>query len=210
MKVLGKLQERILRYLAENPDKNKMEIMDGIKHPEKQYSSLRKAVDVLETEYKWIQYRKGLSKKRVEIKFYYCNPDGLFYVLTSDLDLRRESREDVQNQDKILKVKADKAKKVLEINTKYYQELEVFSKLRDCVSPYHFMKVLEIASRFPFSDTFDINTNVAFILAYMCNSMMFTEEETANLKFFFQNLPSNYKESVFKITTGIKSFTDIW
>ena len=47
-KELGCLQEKVLFYLAENPEKHKKGIQQGISHPADQYGSIKNAVDALE------------------------------------------------------------------------------------------------------------------------------------------------------------------
>jgi len=46
-KELGSLQEKVLFFLAENPENHKQGIQQGINHPAEQYGSVSKAVDAL-------------------------------------------------------------------------------------------------------------------------------------------------------------------
>jgi hypothetical protein len=80
---LGNLQEKVLFYLAENPEKNKQAIQQGINHPSEQYGSVKNAVDKIE-EFGFIQSTEGLSQKKVKIKIYRCADSGVFYALTKN------------------------------------------------------------------------------------------------------------------------------
>lgn len=80
-KELGKLQEKVLIYLAENPDNHKQAIQQGIQHPPDQYGSISNAVSTLE-KLGYIESKEGISQKKVKIKLYYCNESGVFYALT--------------------------------------------------------------------------------------------------------------------------------
>ena len=77
---LGRLQEDVLYFLAENPDNHKQGIQKGIGHPSDQYGSVLHAVDALE-KLGLIISKEGKSKKNVSIKFYYCTEEGVFYAL---------------------------------------------------------------------------------------------------------------------------------
>jgi hypothetical protein len=83
LKELGCLQEKVLFYLAKNPEKHKKAIQQGINHDVDQYGSVKKAVDALE-KMGYIQSIEALSQKKVPIKFYYCTETGIFYALTKD------------------------------------------------------------------------------------------------------------------------------
>jgi DNA-binding PadR family transcriptional regulator len=80
-KELGSLQEKILFFLAENPENHKQGIQQGINHPADQYGSVSKAVDALET-YGFIVPKDAVSQKNVRIKTYSCTESGIFYALT--------------------------------------------------------------------------------------------------------------------------------
>ena len=79
-KELGSLQEKVVFFLAENPENHKQAIQKGIEHPAEQYGSVKKAVDKLE-ELGFIKSKKTLSQKKVEIKNYECTELGIFYAL---------------------------------------------------------------------------------------------------------------------------------
>ena len=79
-KELGSLQEKIVFFLAENPQNHKLAIQKGIEHPAEQYGSVKKAVDMLE-ELGYLVSKKVLSQKSVEIKEYDCTELGVFYAL---------------------------------------------------------------------------------------------------------------------------------
>ena len=78
-KELGSLQEKVVFFLAENPENHKQTIQKGIKHPAEQYGSVKKAVDKLE-ELGYIKSKKAMSQKKVEIKNYECTELGVFYA----------------------------------------------------------------------------------------------------------------------------------
>lgn len=83
---LGPLQEKIVFFIAENPENHKQAIQKGIEHPAEQYGSVLKAVDSLE-EFGYIQSREILSQKKVTIKTYSCTELGVFYALSRNPDL---------------------------------------------------------------------------------------------------------------------------
>ena len=82
-KELGSLQEKVLFYLAENPDNHKQGIQKGIEHPTEQYGSVKKAVDTLEG-LGYIESKEATSQKNVKIKSYNCTESGVFYALTKN------------------------------------------------------------------------------------------------------------------------------
>jgi DNA-binding PadR family transcriptional regulator len=90
LRKLGSLQEKVLFFLAENPRNHKQAIQKGIEYPDDQYGSVSNAVDALE-KLKFITYKKGMSEKKVEIKFYSCTEEGVTYSLAnnSDADLKK-------------------------------------------------------------------------------------------------------------------------
>lgn len=80
-KELGSLQEKVLFFLAENPENHKQGIQQGINHPPDQYGSVSKAVDALAT-LGFITAKNVLSQKKVKIKAYSCTDTGVLYALT--------------------------------------------------------------------------------------------------------------------------------
>jgi DNA-binding PadR family transcriptional regulator len=84
-KELGSLQEKVLFYLAQNPDNHKQAIQQGIQHPSDQYGSISKAVDMLE-RIGFVESKEGISQKKVKIKIYSCTESGVFYTLTHSSD----------------------------------------------------------------------------------------------------------------------------
>jgi DNA-binding PadR family transcriptional regulator len=80
-KELGSLQEKILFFLAENPENHKQGIQQGINHPADQYGSVSKAVDSLET-HGFVVPKDAVSQKNVRIKTYSCTESAIFYALT--------------------------------------------------------------------------------------------------------------------------------
>jgi DNA-binding PadR family transcriptional regulator len=79
-KELGSLQEKVVFFLAENPENHKQAIQKGIEHPNDQYGSVLKAVDAVE-KLGYIEFQKTQSQKNVEIKVYKCTELGIFYAL---------------------------------------------------------------------------------------------------------------------------------
>jgi DNA-binding PadR family transcriptional regulator len=79
-KELGSLQEKVLFFLAENPDNHKQTIQQGIQYPAEQYCSVKKAVDKLE-KLGYIESKEATSQKKVQIKTYSCTELGVFYAL---------------------------------------------------------------------------------------------------------------------------------
>jgi DNA-binding PadR family transcriptional regulator len=82
-KELGSLQEKVLFFLAENPQNHKQAIQQGIKHPAEQYGSILKAVDALE-KLGFAESKKTPSQKKVQIKIYSCTDSGVFYALAKN------------------------------------------------------------------------------------------------------------------------------
>ena len=80
-KELGSLQEKVLFFLAENPENHKQGIQQGINHPAEQYGSVSKAVDALE-KFGFVAAIEGVSQKNLKIKIYSCTESGVFYALT--------------------------------------------------------------------------------------------------------------------------------
>jgi DNA-binding PadR family transcriptional regulator len=80
-KELGNLQQKVLFFLAENPDQHKQAIQKGISHPTDQYGSISKAVDSLE-ELGFIDSKLTKSQKNVEIKLFKCTDEGVLYALS--------------------------------------------------------------------------------------------------------------------------------
>jgi len=79
-KELGSLQQKILFYLAENPEKHKQAIQQEINHPSDQYGSISKAVDSLEKS-GFVNSKRGKSQKKVDIKIFRCTDQGVLYSL---------------------------------------------------------------------------------------------------------------------------------
>ena len=79
-KQLGSLQEKVLFFLAENPDNHKQAIQNGILYSDKLYGSVLHAVDALE-ELGYVESKETISQKKVQIKTYSCTELGVFYAL---------------------------------------------------------------------------------------------------------------------------------
>ena len=75
------MQEKVLFFLAENPENHKQGIQQGINHPAEQYGSVSKAVDALE-KFGFVAAIEGVSQKNLKIKIYSCTESGVFYALT--------------------------------------------------------------------------------------------------------------------------------
>jgi len=80
LKELGKLQEKILQYLARSSESHNQKIQKGINHPLDQYGSIHNATKTLKQQ-GYIKSKKGLSQKKVEIDFYSLSEKGLIYTL---------------------------------------------------------------------------------------------------------------------------------
>lgn len=80
LKELGDLQEKIVQYLAKNPESHNHKILKGINHRLDQYGSIHNATRTLEQQ-GYIKSKKGLSQKKVEIDFYSLTEMGLIYTL---------------------------------------------------------------------------------------------------------------------------------
>ena len=80
LKDLGSVQQKVLFFLAENPDEHKQAIQQGLKYPSKQYSSVLKAVSALE-KLGYVESRNETPDKNVKIKVYHCTEAGVLYVL---------------------------------------------------------------------------------------------------------------------------------
>jgi hypothetical protein len=90
IKELGNLQEKILFFLAENPDKHKQAIQKGINHPLDQYSSILNAVKAL-SKMGYLESKKAFSSKNVKIELYSSTDVGLIYALgkNSNADIQK-------------------------------------------------------------------------------------------------------------------------
>jgi DNA-binding PadR family transcriptional regulator len=88
-KNLGSLQEKVLFFLAENPDNHTQNIQKGIGHPSDQYGSVLKAVRSLE-RLGYVESQEGTSKKKVSIRIYSCTENGVLYALTRNPDAHLE------------------------------------------------------------------------------------------------------------------------
>ena len=64
-KELGNLQEKVLFFLAENPENHKQGIQQGINHPTDQYGSVKNAVDILE-KFGYLESKITASQKNVK------------------------------------------------------------------------------------------------------------------------------------------------
>jgi hypothetical protein len=89
LKELGELQEKIIQYLAKNPESHNQKIQKGINHAPDQYGSIHNATRTLERQ-GYIKFVKGLSEKKVEIKKYSLTGSGLIYTLMRHPDVISE------------------------------------------------------------------------------------------------------------------------
>ena len=83
LKDIGSLKEKILLFLAENPDKNTQALQKELGYPSTQYPNIMKAVKALE-KLELVQSKTGKSMKNVQMKIYSCTEEGVFYVLTKN------------------------------------------------------------------------------------------------------------------------------
>ncbi len=89
LKNLGTLQEKVLFFLAENPDNHTQGIQKGIEHKSEQYGSVLKAVKTLQ-QLGYVESQKGTSKKKVSINLYSGTEKGVLYALTRNPDANFE------------------------------------------------------------------------------------------------------------------------
>lgn len=103
---LGSLQEKVLDYLAENPNQHKQSIQKAI--PSKQYGSILHAVNALEKA-GYVESEDTLSEKNVPMKLYSCTDKGIQYALTK------------ASEDSVLKI-LDAYKKKFSVNEFFLSE----------------------------------------------------------------------------------------
>jgi len=76
---LGSLQEKVLLYLAENPNQHKQSIQKAL--PSKQYGAILHAVNSLEKS-GYIESVETRSEKNVKMKLYSLSEKGIRYALS--------------------------------------------------------------------------------------------------------------------------------
>jgi DNA-binding PadR family transcriptional regulator len=77
-KILGKIQAKVLVYLAKNPDKHIQAIQFGLNSSN--YGAIHNAIKSLEKK-NYVQSRKGYSNINIEINYYSCTEVGISYAL---------------------------------------------------------------------------------------------------------------------------------
>jgi DNA-binding MarR family transcriptional regulator len=80
LKELTNLEQRIISYLALNPNKNRQQIQHALGIEDKNYPTVSKAVIRLEKK-GYLEKKEGKSEKSVLINFYRLNLLGLAYQL---------------------------------------------------------------------------------------------------------------------------------
>lgn len=117
-KNLGEVQEAVLRFIAEQPLKNKEQIQNGIGH--KNYQTIWNAVDAL-TKTGYLDYQMTKSEKNLDVKIYTCSEKGIIYVL------QRATQDDGFNIMKTNSSKFNDFNRIIKAHDKL--EYALFSKL---------------------------------------------------------------------------------
>jgi hypothetical protein len=78
---LGTRQEKVLFYIAENPNLDGQAIWQGIKYPSDQTGNIYPTAKKLE-KLEYIKSKEGISEKKVKIKLYSCTEKGILYTIT--------------------------------------------------------------------------------------------------------------------------------
>ena len=79
-KKLGIRQEKILFFLAENPNKNAQQIQKGLGYPDSQHGNISTTAKMLE-RMGLLKMERGKSQKNVSMPLYTCTEEGVFYAL---------------------------------------------------------------------------------------------------------------------------------
>lgn len=77
---LGSLQKKVLYFIAENPDRHKLQIQKGIGYRRERYGSVLNAVKVLESK-GLIKTVKTETRRSIEVRYYSCTEEGVWYTL---------------------------------------------------------------------------------------------------------------------------------
>ena len=78
---LGTRQEKVLFFIAENPDLDGQAIWQGLRYPPDQTGNVYTTTKKLE-KLEFIKSKEGFSKKKVKIKLYSCTEKGILYTIT--------------------------------------------------------------------------------------------------------------------------------
>lgn len=108
---LGRLQRKVLEYLALHPKQNTQVIQRGLKIPDHNYPSVRKSLKALERQ-DLVKTEAALSKKKAPIRIWMLTMKGIAYVLAHGKD------------DTVLGVLAE-----YEGNIEFFKPLQQFVKL---------------------------------------------------------------------------------
>ena len=80
---LGPLQTKILQYLSQTPNQNKQQVQRGLGIPDKNYPSVKNAIDVL-FEKGYLKAVDMKSKKNLPIKSFRLTEQGIIYVFANN------------------------------------------------------------------------------------------------------------------------------
>jgi hypothetical protein len=80
------IENKIITYLSLNPDRNLQQIQRGIGLDDRNYPTVKNAMERLLTKKRFVQYKKGLSEKKIEIKIFRLNTRGILVALTINKD----------------------------------------------------------------------------------------------------------------------------
>jgi DNA-binding PadR family transcriptional regulator len=80
VKDLGKLREKIIFHLSQNPNLNAQALQKALDYPSSQYPNILKALKKLE-KFGLVKSKSGKSKKNVPIRLYRCTDNGILYAL---------------------------------------------------------------------------------------------------------------------------------
>jgi DNA-binding PadR family transcriptional regulator len=79
-KDLGKLREKLIFYISEDPNLNAQALQKALDYPSSQYPNILNALKKLE-KFGLIESKSGKSKKKVPIRLYRCTDNGILYAL---------------------------------------------------------------------------------------------------------------------------------
>ena len=83
---LGSRQEKVLFFIAENPNLDGQAIWQGLGYPIDQTGNVYTTTKKLE-KLEYIKSKGGISEKKVKIKLYSCTEKGILYTLTNNPEI---------------------------------------------------------------------------------------------------------------------------
>ena len=81
---LSRIEEKVISFLSLSLDKNAQQIQRGIDIEDKNYSTVKKAIDRLEKKKFYVESKKGKSEKNVVIKFYKLSTRGVLVAFATN------------------------------------------------------------------------------------------------------------------------------